>query len=644
MLCKFKYSVSLFFALFFGYTLFAQQVITQTTAPYYGTARYPYWGLYKPVPMTEVKAATWINTDGVIIGWDWSLPKFVKPPKHSTFSLLRTGLSTTELNKLQKPSFPCKPSVAFWVSWKDLEAVKGTFTFSQLISNIRLAASKGYQSIVRIHSAATVFAPAWVGNLGIKTTVGSKVTYFDVADPRFHALYLKLVEEIGKSGIPQMPEVTGLYVGYASGSYGDEGIGPYSGTDGIAKNDAEQHVRERLDAWANITKGVEYKVFMGGQSFYGQNKGFGIRRGFVEHYMYNAPNDYIGQKVDGSGYLYVDESVTLIAKNLFQGEENEEYGETWATAENNFRFGPTTESYNYRYYSSNIRVLQMRVNELLNHSSALMPEMMAWVGQNLGRTVDEAPDVFCFLRETRVLSSDIKNFERWLYQRDAVGYSTLATKKIYYDDYQSINVRSINGEKMHDKIAREGKKIGFNIDKNWAGIRDSLAFKVSVFDDNSGTLNLKYSNGTELVTLTKTLLGDSLLRTFTFFVANYKNGANIGGKFDFTLEAGENTKSIIVSFVRVVQAGTSNQTTSVKAVTKDSKITISHSKALNFIHVKSENMIKKVTIYNMQGQEVNRITPANNQVAISCSDLVAGAYIVLVNDVAGNTERKKIIE
>ena len=54
--------------------------------------------------------------------------------------------------------------------------------------------------------------------------------------------------------------------GYASHSYGDEGIGPVPED----KNpDKFGHVLERLDAWAKISKGVERKVFMGGYSEYG---------------------------------------------------------------------------------------------------------------------------------------------------------------------------------------------------------------------------------------------------------------------------------------------------------------------------------------------------------------------------------------
>lgn len=93
--------LSLIVLVIIGNALQAQSLSKPEAASYYGTARYPYWGKYNPVPMTEVRVQPWVKTDGVVIGWDWSLPTFVKPPKQSSFSLLRTGLSTTELNKLQ---------------------------------------------------------------------------------------------------------------------------------------------------------------------------------------------------------------------------------------------------------------------------------------------------------------------------------------------------------------------------------------------------------------------------------------------------------------------------------------------------------------------------------------------------------------
>ena len=643
---KMKYKLIYIVSLVLCFNTYVKlQASTPTTAPYYGTAAYPFWGKYVKTPFSAISAATWINTDAVVVGWDWSLPKFVKVPKKSTFSLLRnSGLNQTKLNALTKPTFDCKATVAHWVNWKDLEPTKDNFTFTQLIANINLCYSKGYSSIVRIHSSATDFAPTWVNTVEgapiLPKETGAKMQNYDVRDPRFHARYLKLVEAIGKSGIPHMKEVVGLYVGYASPSLGDEGIGPYPNT--LTGNDTVQHVIERLDAWANITTGIRDKVFMGGLSNYGIGKGFGIRRGFVEMYLYQIPNSDIGQLMDANKYLYVDETNPIISKNLFHGEENEEYDEKWATAENDFRYGTSTESFPYRFFTSNLRMLQMRCNEVLNYEQSLNPQMTAWIGQELGRTVDEAPDVWSFLRESYLKSSGgipVKNFERWLFQRDAPGYTTTSAIQIN----QSIQMWMVQSGKYYDYIAREGKKIGFNIDKNWTGVKDSVAFKISVMDYNAGTLNLKYSNGTELLTLTKPLLGDSLLKTYTFFVKDYKNGANIGGKFDFTLEAGDDTKSLVVSFVRVVQAGTINQATSIPEIANESTISVFHNKSLNTITVSSKNLIKNVAIFNIQGQKVKWSTAFGNQHFLSCSNLASGVYIIQVTDLQRTIAQKKII-
>ena len=134
--------------------------------------------------------------------------------------------------------------------------------------------------------------------------------------------------------------------GYASHSYGDEGIGPVPED----KNpDKFGHVLERLDAWAKISKGVERKVFMGGYSEYGLSKGFVIRRGFVEMYLYHIPDEIIGQRIDPNGYLYVDEENKIIKSGVRHGEENEEYSEMWTEPRTRYRFGRTTDSFQYRF-------------------------------------------------------------------------------------------------------------------------------------------------------------------------------------------------------------------------------------------------------------------------------------------------------
>lgn len=96
---------------------------------------------------------------------------------------------------------------------------------------IEVAAQKGYGSVIRIHTASTRFAPEWLFKYGIPIDEnperkGDGMKPLDPAHPEFHKRYLKLVDAFGKSGIPQMEEVKGMFVGYASYSNGDEGVGP----------------------------------------------------------------------------------------------------------------------------------------------------------------------------------------------------------------------------------------------------------------------------------------------------------------------------------------------------------------------------------------------------------------------------------
>jgi hypothetical protein len=555
---KIKFINTIIFAcLFFGSPAISAQSLDSSSTFENGIEKYPYWGSYHKTPISDIRAAKWINKDNVVLGWDWSLPTFVKPATKSNLCLARnSGLKGEKIENLPAVNFPCNPVIAHWVNWRDLEPIEGQINFQPLIDNIKLANKKGYKSIVRIHFSATSFAPEWIKKYNIpirkeKSKNPPKVTNYEISHPEFHKRYLLFIDALGKSGIPQMDEVSGLFLGYASPSFGDEGIGPFPETMAGA-NDTIKHVKERIDAWAKACKGVEYKVTMGGLSDYGLSKGFGIRRGFVEMYLYHIPDEHIGQKIDANGYLYVDESNPIIANNVYNGDENEEYEEKWATESRQFRFGKTTVSYPYRYFTSSIRLLQMRCNDLLVNEFALLPEMLAWVGVEMGKTIADAPDAWCFLRESYLKENGgrpVKNFERWVYQRDMQGYETTPAIKIE----QAIHMWMVQPDKYYDFIAREGKRIGFDIEDKWTGLKDSVAIKVSYFDNYNGQLKLVYNNGTKQEQKTILLDGKGELKTATFFVSAIKPNS-MPHKYDFVLEAGKNTEKIVVSFVRVIRS------------------------------------------------------------------------------------------
>jgi len=535
------------------FTITSCDVYSQLEKEEFSEIGYPYWGKYQKTPISEIKNPQWILKDNVTEGWDWSLPDNSTPSYNSSLCIARNfGLSPNKIQQLPNINFKCNPVISHWVRWRDLEPVEGEIDFQPLIKNIKAAFQKGYGSIVRIHFSATDFAPDWIKNYNIpirkeQKQNPAKINY-EVSHPEFHKRYIKFINSLGNSGIPQMQEVKGLFLGYASPSNGDEGIGPYPENNASA-NDTVQHVRERIDAWANACSGVENKVFMGGLSNYGFSKGFGIRRGFVEMYLYHIPDEHIGQKVDENDYLFVDEFNHVIKNNLFQGEENEEYEEVWATTERGFRFGPNTDSYPYRYFTANIRLLQMRCNYLLNNEFALLPDMLSWVSLEMGKTREDAPDAWCFLRESYIRGQEarpIKNFERWVFQRDVTGYETMPVVKINHP----IEMWMVQPGKYFDYVARQGAKIGFDIDDVFLASNQKFAVKISYVDNGSGRWSLVYQGKNGIEKRSIKCENTDLIKTATFFIESDFNKKTI--PFDLEVHGEDNYKPSI-SFLRVIK-------------------------------------------------------------------------------------------
>lgn len=539
---------------------------------------YPFWPTYHHLGTEDLKtirAQPWIAREHTINGWDWSLPGSVEPAERSRVGLQRIMGLDKEFIPLNL-EFKCNAVGLLWVKWKDIEPSEGSYDFSRIIDRIQQAREAGLDVSLRILTCAKTRgpetnvradgeAPLWLEQRGVPLLPrknGQDNLNFDPVHPEFHKRYIKLVDELAKAGIPRM--VRAAYVGYASHSFGDEGIGPFKESE-AEKNDALPHVRERLDAWHRAFKGMEHKVFMGGSSHYGFEKGFGVRRGFVEMYLYNIPNQDLGQFVDTDGYLRVDEEAPIVRRLAFNGEVNEEYEESWATAARGYRFGSSTGSFPYRYFTSTLRALQMRCT-YIHTTGHLLPEMLPFLSLQLARTVDDAPDVWTFLRTSymkpgnyqnndtngRPMSAKekkeglpVKNFERWLSQRDAEGFETRPAIKIQ----QPIKMWMVQTDRYYDYIARTGKRIGFNIDPRWPGLKGGLAVKVTYLDTTPGTLELVHSGGEMIEQVA--LAGDGKLKTSTVLLSGLVPRAMDHG-FDFILQGAGCSREVTVSMVRVV--------------------------------------------------------------------------------------------
>ncbi|MBE0655202.1 MAG: T9SS type A sorting domain-containing protein [Bacteroidales bacterium] len=629
---------------------------------------YPYWPAYNHLSETDLKyinAQEWKNNDHVIEGWDWSLPNFVKQSPRSSVGLQRNIGWDNSFMRFELP-FTANPVGLLWVKWRDIEKTKDNFDFTPLINRIKQANSVGTQISLRIlcHSksrgSVSGEAPVWLEDLGVTFLPQEKPgdnLNFDPAHPKFHERYLKLISELSKTEIPGL--VKNAYVGYASHSFGDEGIGPYGETNSAA-NDTVKHVRERLDAWEKAFKGMETKVYMGGSCDYGFKKGFGTRRGFVEMYLYRIPNIDMGQYVDSNGYLCVDETAPIIRYKCFHGEVNEEYESAWATSDRDFRFGNSTISYPYRYFTSTLRALQMRCT-YIHTTGHLVPEMLPFLSLELGRTVEDTPDVWTFLRTSYLRASsyqnndylnrpitaaeqaegiETKNFERWLYQRDAPGYETQPAIKIQ----QAIKMWMVQEDKYYDYIARSGKKLGFDIDERWIAAQDSVALKVTYFDDYAGEMNLICKNGEILSKKTQTLFGDGKLKTTTFFLPGIKANS-LPYNFDFALEAGINTEKIVVSIVRLIQAVENPGTVDIieEPVENNPGIMITYNPAHNLVSVNSQYEIRQIEMYDISGKQMKSVSRTGNNYDLNTTGFTPGIYLFWVQDMNGNVRAERTV-
>ena len=550
--------------------LFAGDIVQPKYANHIEWGKYSPWPEYKTVPVADIKPQTWRTSDDIIDGWDFSLPPSAGVSDKSLLCVSRNARS------LPKVNFPANPVISLWVRWKDLEPKEGQYKFDKLLADIKTAEQAGYGVVIRPMTAvweslahpdeskttdrlrqSKKCAPDYlvakynVPRIRQKPKKNWRLVNLDVTNKDFHRSYLKLVAAFGRAGIPQMKSVKGIIVGYASPSWGDEGVGPHGKPD-------PPHVKQRLDAWAAACKGVEHKVCMGGVSPYGLSKGFGTRGGFVEMYLYMLPKAHLGQGVDERGYVTVDEQAPIIKTGAFSGDENEEYAKSWT-----HRFG-AVESFTYRYFTSSLRVIQMRRNYLLHSPFSIYPAMLPFVSQEMGRTVKDTPDVWCFLRESylrpdvagkrksakteRKLGIPARNFERWLYQRDTKGFETAPAVKIKMPVRQWI----VQKDRMFDFVARAGGKIGFAIDDRFlTGGPHKVAVKISYFDMPEGKLSLHYKTPKGSAAKTVKLTNTGKLKTATFFLTDAIFDAK-DLNYDLTIEG---SKEAVISFVRVIKLG-----------------------------------------------------------------------------------------
>lgn len=512
--------------------------------------------------LPPLELTSWRTIDDIIDGWDWSLPPGIEPVPYSGVKYYDRAGRTLPGNRI----------VSVTSSWRELEPEEGQFDFGSLRQKLLNLPEDCVGA--ELHVYASVYetrylnsgkvtpgtAPSWLierYDIPIieeqpKTNIATpfQVVNLDIWDDRYHQRYLRFVEAFGESGIAQMPQIMLSYVHGRSSSRGEEAGGRYEGR-------ALQCMKERMEAWARAFKGVEHKLAWVGNSGeildYAYALGMGQRNGFVEMVLLHADNRQLGQCLDEDGYLCVDESCPPIAEGRAFGDENEEYAPNVHVP----RFGPI-ETWPHRYRESMLRVLQMRRNFIWSESNPWVdPPLLAYVSLELGRTVGDAPDIWCRLRESiirrRGQPQPVKNFERWLYQRDRDGYRAVPTARedVWHTQLQ------YHPDHYYDYTARTTDRatgnmaIGFAVDDRFlSGGPHRVAAKMTYYDRGKGVWALVYQTpqgeGRRPVQCADT----GTLKTATFFLDDAIFPAT---GLDFDLEIRADETDAVVAFVRVIK-------------------------------------------------------------------------------------------
>ena len=281
----------------------------------------------------------------------------------------------------------------------------------------------------------------------------------------------------------------------------------------------------------------------------------GQRNGYVEPYLLHTHSPALGQGMDRNGCLNVDETLPPIAENRAFGDENEEYSIDADT--HVIRFGPRS-TWPHRYREATLRQLQMRRNYAWEPRLSPDPYLTAYLVNELWRRVHDAPDAWCYLRESYVHERNewkgkvvpVKNFERWLHQRDAPGCETRPVHQVEYPEptegfIRNVYVKGYN----YDYVARAGKRFGFAVDDRFLSVGPhAVAIKVTYYDAQPWKLVFKSAAGSAERKFP--YRGDGALRTATFFLTEAVFAAT-GMDYDFEIHA--LGAAATIRFVRIVR-------------------------------------------------------------------------------------------
>jgi len=295
------------------------------------------------------------------------------------------------------------------------------------------------------------------------------------------------------------------------------------------------------------------------------SKGCGVRDGMpTAWFRYITPG--WGCTVTPEGYLVFDETYLPYRNHALMYSENDGY-RGWDTR----RFGPVAMN-GVRFFITSLRVLQLRRSwewipwPIMDQiTKQLAPyggdAFVTWVEYELGKRAETSPDAWCWLREGYRAKwagyKPIKNFERWLLQRDvAPDGQTAPAEKIDISMLES-NYPSGKGYEFHARrtdVARGSRYMYFRVERQFlSGGPHHVQIKVSYLDGPTMNWQLEYTGpaGRTKTPLVKTA-DTGRWKTVTFDVPNMTLSGAFAKGMDFRL-AVTGDRDVTVKLVRLIR-------------------------------------------------------------------------------------------
>jgi hypothetical protein len=517
------------------------------------------------------------TTVTVVEGEDYALPGWVKAEEFSGYTGSPPGPG---LNN------------RWHVSWKDLEPERGKYNWDIVEEEFAKARAGGYRVMFYLKSIEVSggwpereprrvldVVPDWVlEDMGAPTdTIGWNFNIEILAgwQPEVRDAFNTMIREFGKAGFPKRDELLCSYIHGVSHSYGEEfwmleeKAAQLERTMGFSPQVLRDWITSRIDAYAEAFAGVEYKLCWNGRAnsfeygdyngistellHYAWSKGFGNRMGIIERHNGRVNEAATGQSLGADGYLNVDENLPPIVNGSAFGDENEEFGERWI-----WRYG-SMDGEQHRYRLAMMRSLQSRYRFITTSPSTekVNSPLSDYAELSLGKSIETTPDAWACLFETpmTVEPGKLKNFERWLLQRDVPGGMTVSTQKTEreYDAGHSPDGEWYDYVARRTDIAGGNPNIYFNLDDRFV-TAGPVDIKIEIVDENRSPWHIEYNSAGNAAESTPAFTGrgDGNIRTITFTLHDAQFSNALDHNMDFRIVA-DGPDNVVVRWVRVVR-------------------------------------------------------------------------------------------